>query len=222
MEQTLHAVIKNHFEPDKTKQEIKIGNFIADIVANDKIIEIQTRGFIKLRSKLEFYLDRYLVTIVYPIPRHKWLIWIDPITEEVTKKRKSPRTGRITDAIIELYSIKSFLAHQNLRFCLLFVDVEEYRFLDGWGDDKKRGSTRFNRVPVSIVEEIYLDNANDYAIFIPDSLPEQFTSKDYKISAKTDLTTSRTALNILNHLGTIKRVGKQGNSYVYERSVIAT
>ena len=218
MEKTLHAVIKKYFKSDKAKYEVKIGNHIADIVIDNKIIEIQTREFNKLRNRLEFFLDKYTVTLVYPLPRHKWLIWIDPIAEEITKKRKSPRTGHIYDAIIELYKIKSFLNHQNFRLCIILVDVEEYRFLDGWSGDKKKGSTRVNRVPVSIVEEINLENTCDYSLFIPDSLPNHFTSKDFKTAAKVDMQTAQTALNILNYLGMVQRVGKQGSAYVYERS----
>ena len=218
MEKTLHAVIKKYFESDKAKHEVKIGNFIADIVIDNRIIEIQTREFNKLRNRLEFFLDKYKVTLVYPLTRHKWLIWIDPIAEEITKKRKSPRTGHIYDAIIELYKIKSFLNHQNMRLCIVFVDVEEYRFLDGWSGDKKKGSTRLNRVPVSVVEEINLDNTGDYSLFIPDTLPDQFTSKDYMMAAKVDKQTAQTALNILYYLAVVQRVGKQGNSFIYERT----
>ena len=169
-EKILHAFIKDYIEPDKSKQEIRIGNFIADIVTDSSITEIQTRDFNKLRKRLEFFLNTHTVTLVYPIPRYKWLCWINPETNEMTKKRKSPRTGRIYDAIGEIYKIKQFLNHQNFRLCLIFIDIEEYRHLDGWSNDKKKGSTRHDRIPVKIIEEINIDNINAYSIFIPDSL----------------------------------------------------
>ena len=37
-EKTLHAVLKNYYQPDNTKQEIKIGNFFADIADSGSII----------------------------------------------------------------------------------------------------------------------------------------------------------------------------------------
>ena len=56
-----------------------------------------------------------------------------------------------------------------------------------------------------------------FSVFIPDTLPEQFTAKDYKASAKVNLYTARTALNILNHVGIVRQIGRQGNAYLYER-----
>lgn len=38
-----------------------------------------------MRKKLSVFLEKYPVTIVYPIPHNKWLYWIDEDTEEVYK-----------------------------------------------------------------------------------------------------------------------------------------
>ena len=82
-EKTLHAVLKNYFEPHKENQEIRIGSFIADIVNENGVIEIQTRQFNKLLRKLENFLEYCNVTIVYPIPQIKYLSWIDTETGEI-------------------------------------------------------------------------------------------------------------------------------------------
>lgn len=216
-EKTLHAVLKQYFDPDIDNHEMKIGSFVADIVAETGIIEIQTRAFDKLRKKLAEFLEISPVTVVYPIPKTKWLLWIDEQTGETTKKRKSPRQGRIIDVIPELYKIKPLLQHNNFRLCIVFIDMEEYRYLNGWSKDKKKGSTRYDRVPIDIVEEVYINTAVDYLKFIPNELSDGFTSKDYKNAAHTNLHTAQTALNIFNHVGIVNRVEKQGNSYVYER-----
>ena len=89
-EKTVHAVLKNYFEPYPDSHERKIGGYVADIVGEDGIIEIQTGSFERLRKKLEAFLAVRRVTVVYPIPRKKWLIRIDPKTGEQGKKRKSP------------------------------------------------------------------------------------------------------------------------------------
>jgi hypothetical protein len=95
--------------------------------------------------------------------------------------------------------------------------MEEYRYLNGWSRDKKKGSTRCDRVPVDIAEEVYINNTFDFIKIIPEGLSRRFTSKDYKNAALISLDTAQTALNILNHIGIVKRVDKQGNLYVYER-----
>lgn len=92
-EKTVHAILKNYYEPDEDRQEIPIENYVADIFAGGEIIEIQTRQFDKLRGKLSAFLPLYPVTIVYPIPREKWIIWIDEETGELSGKRKSPLKG---------------------------------------------------------------------------------------------------------------------------------
>ena len=217
-EKTLHAVLKQYYEPDKANHEIRIGSFVADIVTDSGIIEIQTRAFDKLRNKLAKFLEISHVTVVYPIPKTKWLLWIDERTGETTKKRKSPRQGRIFDIIPELYKIKPLINHVNLRLCIVFIDMEEYRYLNGWSKDKKKGSTRCDRVPIDMVDEVYINNTADYIKFIPGELSDGFTSKDYKNATDTNLQTAQTALNILNHIGVVRRVGKQGNLYIYERT----
>ena len=217
-EKTLHAAIKHYIEPDKTKHEINIGAFIADIATDKGIIEVQTRAFEKLRKKLAVFLDISPVMLVYPLPKAKYLIWLNGDTGEVSKRRKSPKLGNINDAIPELYKIKHFLNHPNFHLLILLVDLEEYRYLNGWSEDGKRGSTRCDRVPVGIIEEIYIECVADFAKFIPENLCDGFTSKNFRDVAKMSLRNSQTALNILNYLGIVKRVGKQGNLQIYERS----
>jgi hypothetical protein len=217
-EKTLHAVIKHYYEPDELKHEMKIDGYVVDILTDSGIIEVQTRAFNKLRKKLEILLQDYPVLLVYPLPRYKWLYWIDKTTGELTKKRKSPKLGHIYDAVPELYRIRLLLRHPNLSLCLLLVDIEEYRYLDGWSDDKKKGFTRSNRIPVNIADEVVINGANEFIKLIPDILDNTFTSADYKIAAKVNLRTAQTALNILNYVGIVRRVGKTGNSYIYERN----
>lgn len=218
-EKTLHAVLKRFYEPDTGHQEIRIGNFVADIFRGEEIIEIQTRNFNTMRRKLDLFLEEYPVTIVYPIVHNKWLFWIDEKTGEVSKKRKSPRTGKTYDAYYELYKIKSYLTHPNLHLCLILLDVEEYRLLNGWSRDRKKGSTRYDRIPVRLVDEFYIGSPSEYGCMIPEGLPAPFTSKDFARLAKVPAKTAQTALNILYYIKAVKRIGKAGNSYLYELSI---
>ncbi len=88
--------------------------------------------------------------------------------------------------------------------------------MNGWNIDKKRGSTRCERVPNDIVDIIRVSGANDYIQFLPESLPSRFTTKDYAKHTKLNLKSSQTALNVLNYVGAVKRVGKLSNMYLYE------
>ncbi|MHB1484430.1 MAG: hypothetical protein ACYCYI_07165 [Saccharofermentanales bacterium] len=218
-EKTLHAVLKRYFENDENNHEIKVSSFVADILCDKGIIEIQTNNFNKLRRKLEEFLKTNPVTIVYPVASTKWLIWIDENTGEMTGKRKSPKTGSRYEIFPELYKIKQYLTNPNLRLCIILLDIEEYRMLNGWSKDRKKGSTRYERIPVDITGEIEIENIGQYAKFIPEGLPEIFTAEDYKKMSKISLRSSQTALNILNHIGTVERVGKSRNKYLYRIKV---
>ncbi len=217
-EKTLHAVLKRYFAPSTGDREIKIGRYVADIVGENGIIEIQTQGFDKIRGKLTAFLDCARVTVVYPIAATKWLCWVDRETGVVTKKRKSPKTGTVYDAFFELYKIKQLLSHPNLSVCLVFLEIEEYRYLDGWSRDKKKGSSRCERLPVDIVGEITLNHTKEYINLIPESLPKPFTTKDFSKAAKLNLSSAQLALNVLHHIGAVNRTGKRGNLYLYETS----
>ena len=214
-EKTVHAILKNYYEPDEDHQEIPIENYVADIYRDGEIIEIQTRQFNRMRDKLNTFLSLYPVTIIYPIPRQKWLIWIDEESGELSQKRKSPSRGTPYIAFEELYKIKMYLKDPNLRIKLVMMDIEEYKMLNGWSKDKKKGSTRYDRIPLEIVEEIDIKCREDYMQLVPYELPAEFTSKEFASSAHINISLAQTALNILYHVGILTRIGKRGNQYLY-------
>lgn len=214
-EKSVHAVLKNYYEPDEDHQEIPIEDYVADIYVNGEIIEIQTRQFNKLRGKLAAFLPLYQVTVVYPIPKEKWLIWIDQESGELSKKHKSPVKGNPYVAFPELYKIKMFLKDPNLKLKLVLLNIEEYRLLNGWSKDKKRGSSRFDRIPTELVEEVEIDCLEDYMQFVPYELQGSFTSKEFAKAAHIPAPLAQTVLNILYYVGTVTRVGKEGNQYLY-------
>ena len=238
-EKTLHAVLKMYYEPDEDNHEVAIDGYFADIYNEHGIIEIQTRQLNKLRDKLSVFLNEYQVRVVYPMPYEKYLSWIEPETGDITSRRKSPKRCSVYDAMFELYKIKAFLKNQNLKVTLLLIDMEEYKLLNGWSYDKKRGSTRYDRVPVGIRRIVKFDRIEDYMQLVPADLKEDFTVKDFAMAAGVSVEASRYTLNILNYLEIanaahidrqtaasvlamlnymeqVKRVGKTGNAYIYD------
>ncbi len=214
-EKTVHAILKRYYAPDEDMHEIPIENFVADIYTGKEIVEIQTRQFDKMREKLAVFLKLYPVTVVYPIPREKWLIWIDEESGALSNPHKSPVKGSAYMAFAELYKIKMFLKEPNLHFKFVLLDMEEYRLLNGWSRDKKRGSRRYDRLPFRLVEEIAVDCPKDYMQFIPYDLEEPFTSAQFAKAAHIKSPLARTVLNILTYLDCVERTGKEGNNYLY-------
>ncbi len=218
-EKTMHAVLKNYIMPKEEYHEVLCGKYVADILYEGEVIEIQTAGFDRLRNKLNEFLKTYDVTIVYPIPREKWINWINEESGELKERRKSPKKGSRYDCFHELYKIKMYLNHPNLHLRLMMIDTEEYRIANGWSKDGKRGSTRFDRIPLQIAEDLYINTVEEYALFIPEELTKDFTSKDYKRCTKLTQKNAQTGLHILNYLNVVERIGKSGNSFIYQRTV---
>ena len=212
-EKTVHAVLKNYFEPYSDSQEQKIGGFIADIVGENGIIEIQTAGFDKLRRKLSCFLEVSRVTVVHPIPLNKWILYIDPKTGTISKKRKSPKVGSPYEIFPELYKIKPLLNDPNLRICIVMLDIEEYH--SSSEIHSRKMYTRYDRIPISLCDEIYLDCKADWLCFIPSDLPSEYTSSEFAAKANISIDLSRLTLNILTKLGITERIGKKQNSYLY-------
>ena len=62
-EKTLHAFLKNYYEPDIDKQEIPIDRYVADIFTGQEIIEIQTAQFNSMRDKLNCFVPLLLFLV---------------------------------------------------------------------------------------------------------------------------------------------------------------
>ena len=149
-EKALHAALKSYYEPDFESREVKVGGFVADIVGENGIVEIQTRGFDRLRRKLDAFLEAARVTVVYPVVPKRGLCWVDPETGEIFEKRKSPKKGATYDVFPELYKIKNQLMHPNFRLCIPLLEVTDYKYLDGYGKQKKLRATRGGAYPGSV------------------------------------------------------------------------
>lgn len=214
-EKTVHAILKDYYAPEKEMQEIPVNGYVADIFTGSEIIEIQTANFNKLREKLDSFLPEYPVTIVYPIPHMKWLSWIDEETGECSPLRKSPKKSNIYSAFYELYKIKGYLDHPNLILRFSLIDIEEYRILNGWSKDKKRGSDRFDRIPVALVDEICFERVEDYLQLIPYELSEPFTVMEFAKAVQIRREEAGRVLHILNYLHVIERCDKKGRAYTY-------
>ncbi|MCD8119273.1 MAG: hypothetical protein LUE29_07335 [Lachnospiraceae bacterium] len=214
-EKTVHAVVKRYLEPDGDLQEVKVGKFYADIFRADGIVEIQTRNFGKLREKLAAFLPEYPVTVVYPIAERKWVRWVDKESGALSERHKSPRRGTPYDVFYELYKIRPWITHGHFRLKLLMMEMEELRYLDGWSKNKKRGSTRMDRIPGELIAEYDFTRPEDYMELVPLELTEPFSVKEFSQAARVDASVGGQVIPLLKDLGIVERVGKDGKKYIY-------
>lgn len=217
-EKRMHKVLKDYFEPDRSNQEIPHLGYIADIKNSSGIIEIQTGSLAPLYPKLAAFLPDCTVTLVHPMIQNKTLSWIDPLTGDISPRRKSPLHETPFDGLVDLYNIRSHLSSPNLRVRLVFIDVDEYKFRDGYARGGKKGSHRYERIPIALNDIVCLDSPADYMMFIPEALrgkSEGFTVKDYAAATKKNSKYAYYALTSLLCAGVIQKAGKIGRSFVY-------
>ena len=206
-EKTTHMILKNYYEPDVDKQEIPTGQ---------EIIEIQSAGFGKMRDKLEAFLPEYPVTIVHPIPHIKRLIWIDQETGALSAPHRSPKKGNAYDAFLELYRIRDYLADRHLTVKLLLMELEEYKLLNGYGKNKKIRASKYDRIPLDIIEEIVIERPEDLMQFVPLELEEPFTVKQFAKAAHINDRMASLAIKLYQYYGMMEHTGKKGQAYLYE------
>lgn len=219
-EKSLHATLKWYYESDGDRHEIPIGNYVADIVGEHGIIEIQTRNFVKIKPKLSELLEAAHVTVVYPLIDQKRIINTDYDTGEVISARKSPKHRNVYSSVHELYAIKKMLKNPNLSIKMPVLSADEIRVFGIKTRRRKKQHTRKGEyisdiIPTDILDEITLSEPHDYRIFLPEHLPKSFNSADFAQIASTDVYTARRILNILNYIELIEIMGKSGRTTVY-------
>ena len=179
--------------------EIIIEDFYYYFVEVSFVLDAESEVFTEVTVKMDGYMYVY-----------------NEETGEITQKRKSPKKGNPYLAFKELYTIRDFLQDPNFHVRLVLMDMEEYRLLNGWSRDKKRGSKRYDRLPLRLEDEVILDSPKDYLQFLPLELEETFTSEDLAKLVKIPRKLAGTVLLILWQLGLVERSGKCGRSYLYK------
>lgn len=213
-EKSLHKILKYYLEPRTECHEVQTLGSVADIKNEDGIIEIQTRLFDRLPKKLEKFLPEYKTAVVYPIITEKNLVWLDRDSGEMSEMKRSPKHGRLTDVLPELFHLVPYFGDGRLTVVLVLLTATEYKNLDGYGKARKNHATRIDRLPTAIIDTVELRDASDVAALV-EGLPAEFSAKD--LDRLTALRGRRAyyALRCLLALGVIKRTGKRGRAYTY-------
>lgn len=175
-EQHLHAALKEWYREEGDLVEVGVGGFVIDLVRDEALIEIQTRGFSSMRRKLDRLLDEHSIRLVHPIAAEKWIRKIDESGREVSRK-KSPKRGMVADVCAELVSFPALLDHPHLSLEVLLIQEEEVRRPDptAW---RSNGWRTAERRLVGILERAHFERPQDLLTLLPDGLPDPFTTAD--------------------------------------------
>ncbi|MBQ1818183.1 MAG: hypothetical protein II124_06060 [Clostridia bacterium] len=214
-EKSLHSALKYYYEPDEGRHEQPVNGFVADILNERGITEIQTGGLFALRRKLAAY-GGIPVTVVHPIVRRRSLIYLDPASGELSRPRLSPKKGRVEDAFSGLVHIREELKNPLLTVTVPVLDAEEYRIANGAVGRRGPRPLKYELVPVRLAEEYPLSQKADHLALLPEGLPNGFTVKELARAQKLPERTASAMCAVMLAVGALSR-RREGRAYVYMR-----
>ena len=217
-EKTLHRVLKYFFEPDDSYHEIPVGDHIADIKRENRIIEIQTSALSTIRKRLDFFLRSYGVELVYPIVGRKNLVWIDPESGNAAAPVPVRKIWKAVSVLPELGRLGELFYDPNLTVKCVILEATEYRLRDGWGSGGKRGAHRVDRVPTDLLDIETVASPDDVRRLLPFEQNAEFTSKEFAKACGFSHKSTRDismALRFLTESGIVEKCAKKGNAVIY-------
>ncbi len=214
-EHSLHAEIRKVYSLPGDAVEVKLGKYIADLLRDELVIEVQTRNFSALKTKLQTLVKTRKVRLVYPISEKKWISYLDNDGKTVSN-RKSPKIGTLTDLFRELVRIPNMLCEDNFSLEVLFIDEEEIRCDDGKGSWRRKGVSIKERRLIKVNNRILFQNKQDYLKILPHNLAEFFTNKELAKTANIPVRTARQITYCLRKSGFIQVTEKRGKELQFQ------
>lgn len=215
-EKLLHRVLKLYIDSNTENHEIEYLGSVVDIKNDSGIYEIQTRSLDKLLPKLRKLLKEEKVCVVIPLAYEKRIAWIDNNNGEISEGRLSPKRENIYDAFKMLFGLREIIPNENLTIKLVYLKTLDLRNLDGYGKDKKRRSTRNNRIPCEILWELDLKTRDDYISFLPENLPAEFTLSELSSLVKRTTRYTFYILQLLLSASAVIPIGTKGRARAYK------
>ena len=212
-EKPLHASLKQWYARPGDRFEVPVDGFVIDIVRDDLLIEIQTRNFASINSKLCKLTRSYEVRLVYPVVQEKWIVR-SATSGGTAVRRKSPKRGRLEDLFWELVSIPQLLSNPNFSLEVLMISEEELRRYEGKRRWRRKGWVVEGRRLVEVLDRRLFGVSSDWLTFVPDGL-QSFTTKDLATLADTRRDLAQKMAYCLRHTKMIELIGRQGRANLY-------
>lgn len=219
-ETSLHAALKAWYAHPGDELEASVEGYQIDLRRGAHLIEIQTRNFAALKRKLTQLVERHPVRLVHPIPQEKWIVRLGRDGTTPLTRRKSPKRARVDQLFAELVSFPELVAHPNFTLEILMVREEEILRPAGRGNDRRaswrrKGWEICDRRLLGVVEQVVFASPSDFRTFLPDSLPQPFTSRDLGLATGQSLYVAQKITYCLRKMGMIESAGKRGGALLY-------
>ncbi len=215
-EKPLHASLKQWYAQPGDRFEVPVDGFVIDIVRDNVLLEIQTRHFGAIKSKLATLVGSHRVRLIYPIAREKWIVQPPIDGSGFATRRKSPKRGRVEDLFRELVGIPRLLSHHNFSLEVLLTREEETRRFDRrrW---RTRGWVTEERRLLDVVDRRVFEGPASWLALLP-ARTEPFTSRDLAQAIGVRLDLAQKMTYAMRHAGLLEPAGKRGRAILYQAS----
>src|SRR5947207_1927111 len=209
----LHAALKRLYaEPGDEVEAARCGCVVDIARAWGEVVEIQTRGFGRLRPKLVRLLDEHPVLVVHPVAAERRVVRVDARGEVVSARRSPKRDGPLA-LFDELVFMPSALEHPNLA---VEVALTREDVVHGPPDGRRRrrrpaGQRRL----VEVVDRVRFDEPAQLAALLPAALEEPFSVRELATALGVTVLRAQRCAYVLRALGYLVAAGKRGPAPVY-------
>jgi len=213
----LHAALKDWYALPRGEIEVPYQGYLIDVIADGLLFEIQTGNFASIEKKLSDLVETRRVRLVYPVAKEKWLL--KEKADGGRERRKSPKEGKPEDVFRELVSFPGLMRDPNFSLEVILIQEEELRRYDS---DKRRGKGGWVKEEshlLKVVENRLFRTPEDLAQLLPEELPRSFTTADIAEEGGCRRDLAQKMAYCLREMEAIEKVGKQGNAFLYRRSV---
>lgn len=221
METSLHQQIKRMVARDADSIEVNCGPYRIDAIdPQGRFVEVQYGPLAALRGKVLELRSDYSLRIIKPIAVEKQIVTIHPKTREVLRSRRSPKHEQPIEVFQELIHFTQCFPHPNLQVEFWMVQVVETR-IDR--PQTRRRRKKFQPVDVELkklTHKFSIQSLQDLVALLklPQNFMNPFCTKALSEAIERPRWFAQQVAYVLHRCGAASRVGKQGNSHVYEWS----
>ena len=213
-ERSLHSTLKEWYSEPGDRIEVNLEGYVIDIVREDLLIEIQTRNFGAMKSKLMALIPNHRVRLVHPIPVVRWVVR-ESLEGEELSRRKSPKKMNILNVFEELVSIPTLINHRNFEIEILEVFEEQILQNDGKGSWRRKGWSNVDRRLIDVSGRHLFREANDFVKLLPPDLETPFTNAELAKALGCKVNIAQKITYCLRKMGALQTKGKRGKAHLH-------
>jgi hypothetical protein len=215
VETTLHRQLKALYGIDDAEREVRLGSYRIDAVVDELLIEVQVASLSAIRRKIADLVQRHRVLVVKPVVIRSYIVRQSAFGS-LLGSRYSPTVHDPRELFEDFVHFAKVFPHPNLSLEILLIEQEEHRIpRRAWRRGRNYRVT--DRKLRSVIERHRIDTQADLCRYLPEQLPESFTTADLARCAPMPRWLAQKMAYVLRCTGAVKVAGKQRNAVVYQR-----